>query len=240
MNIIGRLFKALTDGLNGGEKYIIDFLSTFVPYAVPVIPAFLTYQHTVTEMGFPRWVAATAAFVVEALGLASVATAVRFWRHNMKFKKDVNRAPFKLAVAVYISYIVIVVVVNIILEIVAGTRGGWVITAIALFSLLSFPASILISIRYMHSDILEERAGARSKGADPEEGTTKTSSKRPKHASDYRTQITAMLDQEYSATGKVLMPKEITSRLKLDHAKSKGFVSTLTTEWKKENKIMGF
>lgn len=235
--MIKAIFKALTDALNSGEKYIVDFLSTFVPYAVPVIPAYLTFDHTIKEMDFPVWVAWTAAFVVESLGLASVATAVRFWQHNRKYKSDANRAPFKLAAMVYVFYIVIVIVVNVVLEIVSGARNGWVIFSIAMFSLLSFPASVLISIRYIHSDILEERNAA--KGKSPI-GSTDAVSRRPKHASAFREQMITMLEEEYKASGHVLSPKEITSRLKLDHDRSKGFVSTLTSQWKKDNNIMGF
>lgn len=231
------LFKFMTDLLNNSEKYIVDFLSAFVPYAVPVIPAYLTYNHTITEMGFPVWVAVTAAFVVETLGLASVATAVRFWRHNQKYKSEQNKAPFKLAVMVYLFYIVVVILVNVILEIVAGSRNGWVITSIALFSLLSFPASVLVSIRYIHGDILDERAAA--KGGMPVQQSA-VSSRKPKPASAFREQMITMLNDEYQASGRVLSPKEITTRLKLDHNNSKGFVSTLTTQWKKDNNIMGF
>jgi uncharacterized membrane protein YidH (DUF202 family) len=239
MNIIGKFFKILTDALNGGEKYIIDFISTFVPYAVPVIPAYLTYHHTINEMGFPSWVALTAAFVVEALGLASVATAVRFWQHNKKYKTDANRAPFKLAVMVYLFYIVVVIVVNVVLELVAQTRNGWVILSIALFSLLSFPASVLISIRYIHSDILEDRARAKAGYRNQDEGSPSVPQgpRRPKFASQYKEQMITMLNQEYQASGRVLTPKEITTRLKLDHDKSKGFVSTTTSQWKMENGI---
>jgi hypothetical protein len=244
MNILGKIFKFLTDLLNGSERYIVDFISTFVPYAVPVIPAYLTYHNTMLEMDFPQWVAWTAAFVVEALGLASVATAVRFWRHNVRYKSEANRAPFKLAVAVYVFYIVVVILVNVILEIVAGNRGGWVILSIALFSMLSFPASVLISIRYMYSEMLVERAeknaSRRGEHLPAENDGGGARGRRTKHASSYREQIVTMLNDEYRRSGKILQPKEITSALKLDHDRSKGFVSTLTSQWKKENNIMGF
>ena len=240
-----KIFEFLTNLLNNSEKYIIDFICVFVPYAVPVIPAYLTYDHTVNEMGFPAWVAATAAFVVEALGLASVATAVRFWRHNQRYKSDQNKAPFNLAVMVYLFYIVVVILVNVILEIVANERNGWVITSIALFSLLSFPASVLVSIRYIHSDILEERAEAKAKNKMivEEKPVNQLQVRRIKPASAYREQMITMLNEEYNANGKILTPKEITTRLKLDHDRSKGFVSTLTTQWKNEKGInppMGF
>ena len=69
-----KIFEFLAKVLNGMERGIIDFISAFVPYAVPIIPAYLTFYHTRDMMDFPAWVAWTAAFVVEALGLASVAT----------------------------------------------------------------------------------------------------------------------------------------------------------------------
>lgn len=225
------IFQKMTDILEGSEKYIIDFISTFVPYAVPVIPAYLTFHNTHQQMDFPIWVAATAAFVVEALGFSSVATAVRFQRHNQKYKSEQNRAPFKLAVMVYVVYISITILVNVILEIVADTRGGWVILAIALFSLLSFPASILVSIRYIHRDILDERAASKTIRPVAE------SPRRVKSASAYKEQIVQMLNEEYSVSGRVLAPKDITGRLKLDHDRNKGFVSTLTSQWKKDNDI---
>lgn len=237
MNILAKFFKFMTGILRGTENYIIDFISTFVPYAVPIIPAYLTYDHTITEMQFPVWVALTSAFVVEALGLASVVTAIRFWQHNKKYKSEQNRAPLNLAVFVYVFYIVVVIVVNVILEIVAEVRSGWVITAIALFSMLSFPASVLISIRSIHSDILEEREMSKGGGRVTAESY---SPRKPKPASAFRAEIVDMLRSEYDKSGRVLAPKEITAKLKLDHDRSKGFVSTLTSQWKKDNNIMGF
>lgn len=239
MNLLARFFTFVSGAMNGAEKSLLDLLSVFVPYCVPIIPAYLTYYHTIQQMDFPAWVAGTAAFVVEVLGLTSVATAIRFYRYNLKYKKEANRAPFKLAVSVYVFYIVVVLLVNVILEIVAETRGGWVILAIALFSMLSFPSGVLVSIRTQFSEMLEEKALARAPQSTGDNQLNATG-KRTKHASAYREQITAMLNEEFQKSGKVLMPKEITAKLKLDHDRSKGFVSTLTTQWKKDNNIMGF
>ena len=230
------VFRFLADVLNGIEKSVMDFISAVVPYAVPVIPAYLTYYHTIQQMNFPPWVASTAAFVVEALGLASVSTAIRFWRNNQKYKsnKSQNRAPFKLAIMVYAFYIVIVLLVNVVLEVVADTRSGWVITAIGAFSLLSFPSGVLISIRMQYADMLEERAEKKPAASKVEK------EKKPKYASHYADQILEMLNNEHKQSGRVLAPKEITARLKLDHDKNKGFVSSLTTKWKTDNDIKPF
>ena len=156
-NFLGSIFQAIADILNGAERSFLDLLSVIVPYAVPVIPAYLTYYHTRDEMSFPHWVAITAAFVVEVLGITAVSTAIRFWKNNQLYKSEKERAPFWLAVGVYVFYIVIVLSVNVILEIVSGVRSGWVIFSIGLFSLLSFPSGVLISIRAQYTEMLEDR-----------------------------------------------------------------------------------
>lgn len=156
-NFLGDFFQTVADVLNGAEKSLLDLLSIIVPYAVPIIPAYLTYYHTRDQMGFPDWVAKTAAFVVEVLGITAVSTAIRFWRNNTIYKSEKEKAPFWLAVGVYVFYIVIVLSVNVILEIVSQTRSGWVIFSIGLFSLLSFPSGVLISIRAQYTEMLEDR-----------------------------------------------------------------------------------
>lgn len=233
MNILDKFFRFISSVLNGAEKSLLDFLSVFVPYCVPIIPASLTYNHTINQMDFSPFIAWTAAFVVEVLGLTSVATAVRFYRYNLRYTKEANKAPFKLAVLVYIFYITIVLLVNVVLEIVAGQRSGWVILSIALFSLLSFPSSVLVSIRYQFSEMLEERQPKnKMEGFTPE---ISARSKKEKHASDFKDRIPQMLNEEWEKNKRVLTPKEITSRLKLDHNKNKGFISTETSKWKDGN-----
>ena len=156
-NFLAAVFDTISETINGAERSILDLISVFVPWAVPVIPAYLTYFHTLEMMNFPIWVAQTAAFVVEALGLVSVATAIRFWKNNQQYKSQQEKAPFWLAVFVYLFYVVIVLTVNVILEIEAATRSGTVILAIGLFSLLSFPAAVLISIRAQYRAQLDDR-----------------------------------------------------------------------------------
>lgn len=240
-NALGCFFGFVADLVNGAEKSFLDFLSAIVPYCVPVIPAYLTFYHVQNEMDFPVWVAGTAAFVVETLGMASVSTAIRFWYHNQRYRKAENKAPFFLALGVYLFYIVVVITVNVILEIVDGSRSGTIIVAIALFTLLSVPSGVLIAIRAQFSEVLEtigtryhsKRSGGTSPTPEPAGGTFR----KEKHASDYRDKITEMLDAEYSRSGQVLQPKSITSRLKLSHSNNKGFVSNLTKEWKSKKGI---
>jgi len=229
-------FENVADVINGSERGILDLLSALVPYAVPVIPAYLTYFHTRDMMGFPSWVAGTAAFVVETLGMASVSTAIKFYRNNARYKSEQNKAPFALALATYIFYLVIVLSVNVILEIASGSRGGWIIFSIALFTLLSVPSGVLISIRAQYREMLDERAETRKpKGMIIQ--PIAQSVPRPRKASDFKEQMLTMLQKEYDDAGRVLELTEITSKLKLDHNNSKGFVSTVRSQWMSENNI---
>jgi hypothetical protein len=155
-------FQFMADAINGAERSFLDFLSAIVPYAVPLIPAYLTYFHTQDQMNFPWQIAFSAAFVVEVLGITAVSTSIRFYRYNMKYTAAQNKAPFVLAIFTYVFYLVIVLSVNVVLELVADTRSGWVIFSIGLFSLLSVPSGILISIRTQFSEMLEERTKVRT------------------------------------------------------------------------------
>lgn len=156
-NQLAVVFEYISATINGAEKSFLDLLSAAVPYAVPIIPAYLTFYHTMDQMNFPRWVAITAAFVVEVLGITSVSTAIRFQRHNTLNKDARNKAPFALAIATYVFYIAVVLSVNVLLEVVTGSRSPAVIWAIALFTLLSLPSAVLISIRAQYAEILEEK-----------------------------------------------------------------------------------
>ena len=158
INYLADTFENISTTINEAEKSFLDLLSAMVPWAVPVIPAYLTVYHTMNEMDFPAWVAYTAGFVTEVLGIASVSTAIKFYRHNLKYKDSKNHAPFVLAVGTYLFYLVIILTVNVILEVVAGSRSTAVIVAIGLFSLLSLPSAVLISIRAQHAEVLGEVA----------------------------------------------------------------------------------
>jgi hypothetical protein len=154
-NILNRIFRKISDTINGGERSILDALSAIVPYTTASIPAYLTYDHTLKQMAFPDNIALLAAFTVEVLGVTAVSTSIRFWQWNRNHKTA--PAPFWLAVTTYLFYIVITLSVNVILEIYAAERNPAVIWAIALFSLLSVPSGVLISVRAQFGEMLEDR-----------------------------------------------------------------------------------
>lgn len=234
-NILNFIFRLLSDLINDAEKSFQDFLMAIVPYAVPIIPAYLTIDHVERYMDFPRWVAYTAGFVVEAFGITAITTAIKFYYHNQKYSKQDNKAPFWPALGAYVFYVVVVILVNVILEAVSGSRSGWVILTIALFTLLSVPSGVLIAIRAQYSQVLEgieARYGKKNDHPTPAPVPGGSGTYREKSASHYREKILEMLDAEYGKSGQVLAPKNITSRLKINHERNKGYVSTLTKEWK--------
>ncbi len=150
-------FSMVSETINGGERAFLDALSAIVPYTTAGIPAYLTYDHTYNQMGFPLYIAVLSAFTVEVLGVTSVSTAIRFFQWNKNHTNEKDKAPFWLAVATYAFYILITLSVNVILEVFAGDRSPAVIWAIGLFSLLSLPSGVLISVRAQFGEMLEDK-----------------------------------------------------------------------------------
>lgn len=77
-NILEKIFRWISDTINGAERSLLDLLSAIVPYTTASIPAYLTYTHTIDYMEFPVNIAILAAFTVEVLGVTAVSTAIRF------------------------------------------------------------------------------------------------------------------------------------------------------------------
>lgn len=141
------------------ESKIIDKLGMLAPWACTALPAFLTYYH-VLGMGFPGWMAFLAAFAAETLGIVSIHTIITFQEHNRKYAEKSSETGVWIS---YGFYLFIIVMTNIMLEIVKGTRSGWEIAAIALFALMSIPGGLLVSKRAQYKDMLERRAEQKRK-----------------------------------------------------------------------------
>jgi hypothetical protein len=232
------VFRNFIDLVNGAESAWLNAAAALIPYGVSLIPASLTFRHVISELGFDFWTALDAGIVVELFGVVAMQTIIKFWQNNKKYtsEKSENRAPLGLAIFAYAFYLIITLTVNVVLEIVAGTRGFWGILAIGLFSLLGIPSGILIAIRAQHKEIVDSRVKSRTGNA-PVISIPQIPSNRTKPASAFRAQMIDMLNQQYSKDGRILELTEITGKLKLDHATAKGFVSTLRTNWMAEKGI---
>lgn len=234
---MNKFFDVITNFVNGIEDSLINFISVVILWMIPIVPAYLTYNHSVVDLGFPTWVAWTTACVVEFLGLASMRTSIKFFEHNKRYSSDVRQAPFWGAVATYVFYIVVVLSVNVLLD--WGKVEGRHIWAIALFSLLSVPGGYLISARAQHTELLRQIEDERRKSS-ASRTAKKEAPPAPQvrvFASSKKQELIDLLTVIWQTERRIAGPKELCNRLELDADTSKGYISTLTHNWMIANNI---
>lgn len=229
---LGAVFSNSIKLVNGAEGAWMNFISAIVPYGVSFIPASMTYDHVISQLNFSPALAWDAGIVIELFGVVAMHTIIKFWQNNKKYtsEKSEKKAPLGLAIFSYSFYLAIVLIVNVVLEIMAGQKDFWGILAIALFSLLGIPSGVLVAIRSQHQEMLVNRF-VRPSGGNLPVVPQEIKERRQKKASAYKAKMLSMLDEAYDKNGHVLELTEITAKLKLDHDKAKGFVSTTRTEW---------
>lgn len=164
------------------EANAIDVVSATTPWLAPVIPAYMTYTHTMSGLGFPWPVAFVAAIVVEFIGLAAIYTAVQMKDFNDGQKADKeNRllnldkkdkdkakkrkqkmAPLPLSIVAMAFYIIIVLTVNSGLQM-EEEQGGFTVRVFSngMLALLSVISGVIIAIRSQHARLLSERQDKR-------------------------------------------------------------------------------
>ncbi len=153
------IFDKIVFYLDRTEVSFVTLLAKIIPLLVPIIPAYVGYSHVtnkVTGLAFEPWAGWVYGAVIEGLGYAAIYKAVQFWEHNRKYTAEKNQAPLQAAVVIYIVYLAVTMVVNVVLD----WKSGLVlykVLAIALISLLSVPAGLLMSISAIHTERLTER-----------------------------------------------------------------------------------
>ncbi len=146
--------------MDSTELSFVTLLSKIVPLFVPVIPAYVGYRHVTNPklLNFDPFFGWVYALVIEGLGYAAIYKAVAFWEHNKKYTEgSPNRAPLKVAIGIYIVYLVVTLAVNVVLDWVSGIVW-YNVLAIGLISILSVPAGLLMSISAIHTERENERA----------------------------------------------------------------------------------
>lgn len=146
--------------MDSTELSFVTLLSKIVPLFVPVIPAYVGYRHVTNPnlLNFDPFFGWVYALVIEGLGYAAIYKAVAFWEHNKKYTEgSPNRAPLKVAIGIYIVYLVVTLAVNVVLDWVSGVVW-YNVLAIGLISILSVPAGLLMSISAIHTERENERA----------------------------------------------------------------------------------
>jgi hypothetical protein len=242
---------AVTKLVNNVESTWMNLLAAGIPYSVSLIPAMMTYRNAKKILGVDDWEALNMGAAIEFFGIVAMDTAIRFWHHNKKWQNRGagNKAPFMLAVVAYLFYLAIIITVNVVMEIATSPIGSlhwfrgeafWRIVALSLLSTLSIYSGMVVAMRTQHKEVLNEKSKDKPQGNNnqpKQEQPQPQRQEKKKHASDFAPQITAMLDKTWANEQRVLSPKEITTRLKLDHNTAKGYVSTKTTEWRAQNNI---
>lgn len=234
-------FDKATRWINSFEDSFVNFISVVIPWLVPLIPAYILFDHLI-ELDWPRWLAFTAGAVVEGLGLSTVNTYFRFEKHNRRYTAEKNQMPIWIPVLAYTWYLVIVLFVNVVFDIVSGV--DWTrIVAITAFSTLSLPASALISVRASHTQWLSEHARSLAGSGEPKpvqvNDPERSDEQEVVRPSDREQEILAYLNNVFIAEQRIAGPTEVAKALKLDVNKAKGYISEKTKEWQLTLKTNG-
>lgn len=135
---------------------LIDIVADVAPWLAPIAPAYMVLVNMRDKLGFPELVAWVVAGAVETLGLASVHTALEFWRWNGERRKSDDPAPFVVAVVAILFYVMVVLTVNAVLDFTDNLFAH--IFAKSMLSLLSLPAALIVALRAGHARRLAEIA----------------------------------------------------------------------------------
>jgi hypothetical protein len=146
-------FDRLNNWIRDTESSIVNIVSAIAPWLAPLAPAYMTYQHARTTLGFPEWVAIPGAVTVEILGFSTVSTYLAFWFHNRKNAAEAKKAPLGIVVFAFIFYLSLIIVSNVILDASGGAKWA-VIVVRAMFTLQSIPAALIVAVRTQHRDML--------------------------------------------------------------------------------------
>ncbi len=245
------MLKWLTQRIRDGEETGITFMSTVVPWIVPLIPAYMTYSHAINprELNFPWPIALCAGISVEALGLTSMYRTFQFLEHNRKYSDAKKKSPWLIPALMYVLYLVDVLSINVIQDIYIGepTNRVWVV---ALLSVLSIPAGVLIAVTAVHNErvaehqrvLAQNRENRQNRKAVPEPvlqnqpGSRTGSQNQDGTASRFREQIWSILEREYGKNRHIPSTTEIVEELnaggaKLDKHRSKSYIWGQTREW---------
>lgn len=132
--------------LESFDSIISDVGAKVAPWLAPLPTAFLIGRSTYNHLHWPGWVAVVAAITVEALGLATTATAMELREWNAHKRKTDPQAPAKLALGLVGLYFVTAIGLTVALDIFPELSTY----APAIFPLLSLAGVTILALRNDH------------------------------------------------------------------------------------------
>ncbi len=172
MNIFERLitwmYRVELSGITLATKIVI----VLVPYPV----ANQTRLHAIIHLGYTDTQAWILAAIVEIFGYAAMYKALQFAEYNRKYTDIKRKAPLFWAVVIYIFYLAVVIVFNVIPEIEMG-KPAYIIWMNLLVAMMSVPAGALAGVSAIHTE--RKEAGRRTSGTTPSETTSGTRLSKP-------------------------------------------------------------
>lgn len=233
-----RILQYLTNLIKAGEETAITFVSTVIPWATPLLPAFIMFKHVTNpnELGYPQWVGWCVGAIVEGIGLSSMYRSFQFFEHNRKYKDSQKKSPTYIPVSMYVFYLTVVLSVNVIMDWQAGVQWSHILV-IGLISSLSVPAGTLIAVTAVHDErVSEHKADLAQKRAEraaqrmPAEQQKKED--RPANpASAHKAELLFILEQYLEQGVKLPGVKELCDVVKVEYENNKGYVSTLRKDF---------
>ena len=143
------------DWLDKMELWGMTLITKIIAAITPIPVSLQTRKHAQAYLGYETpwdWIIA---IIVEFLGYAAIYKALQFAEHNRRYYDPKNKAPFKLAIATYVFYLVAVIVFNVIPEC-ANKKEGYIVAMNIVLALFSVPGGVLAGI----SAIFTERKAA--------------------------------------------------------------------------------
>jgi hypothetical protein len=229
------IFDKINNWIDGVEGSFISLLTAIAPWLAPLPPAYMTYTHAISALSFPVWVALAIAGVVEVLGLATVSTGINFWKYNQRNQRasEYRKAPVEIVVGTFVFYLAVIITSNVLLD-AAGyffpENIRYVLVAVrALYTLLTIPAALIISVRQQHRDILDEMSAPRqvsvNSSSSNKSGTTRTTK--------VKGSVFSFLDDILKREGRVASYTEVRDALHIPPASA----SRLRNEWIQNNNV---
>jgi biotin operon repressor len=152
------LFQTVREIFSEVESNLTDGIAAFGPWITPIPSAALVANATVQHLHWSTELGWVTAAIIESLGLTTVSTALVLWEYNAVRRKTAPSAPFPLAAALVVIYLVSTIGLTVLLDILPELARF----APALFPLLALVGAVNLALRAGHrrrlNSLAQERA----------------------------------------------------------------------------------